>query len=481
MHNLSASQIREKFVSGETSAVEIATYFLKRIEEHADLGAFLHILSERVLKKAQALDEKKAKGEPLGKLAGVPVALKDNMNMKGELTTCSSKFLSNYKAPFDATLTELLEAEDALIIGKTNLDEFAMGSSNEHAALGKVPLNPWCAGHTAGGSSGGSASAVAARLCPLSFGSDTGGSIRQPAALCGIYGYKPTYGRVSRYGLVAFASSLDQIGPFAHRASDIGLIMEVVGKHCPKDSTSLNIPPDTYSYGDIKGMKIGVPYSFIADLDPEMRKNFDSSIETLKSLGAEVAEVDLDILKYSVATYYILATAEASTNLARFDGVRYGRRSEKAKTLSDVYDLSKGEGFGPEVKRRILLGTYVLSSGFQDAYYKRAQKVRTLMIEAFNKAFEACDVVAMPPSPTPAWELGAIREPLQEYLADLYTIGANLAGIPAISCPSGFTDDGKPIGLQILGPQKADTRVIQVAAAFEGATPFAAQIPGGMA
>lgn len=462
MHTKSATEIRDLFLQGTYSAEQITSYFLDRIEKlNPELGAFTQILRERALKKARLLDEKKASGAPLGPLTAVPIAIKDNMHIKGEITTCGSKFLTNYRAPFSATVTELLEEADAILVGKTNLDEFAMGSSNENSAISPCS-NPWDIDKIPGGSSGGSAAAVAARMVPLSLGSDTGGSIRQPAALCGVTGFKPTYGRVSRYGLVAFGSSLDQIGPFAHSAKDIALIMQVLGRHCEKDSTSLQLPPETpVDSIDIEGKTIGIPYQFLHDLDKEAKLLFDQSIEKIQQLGAKIVEVDLQLLQYSVAIYYILATAEASTNLARFDGVRYGRRSEKAQTLDQVYDLSKQEGFGPEVKRRIMLGTYVLSAGYQDAYYKKAQKVRQLVIEQYKKAFQSCDLVAMPTTSGTAFAKNSVQDPLKMYLQDVYTIGANLAGLPAISIPSGFLE-AMPYGLQLIGPQKADSLVYSI-------------------
>ncbi len=480
MYKETARALSESFKMGKRSAVEIADYFLKRIEqEDPKVDAFLTVLGDRVRKKAAALDEKRAQGKKLGKLAAIPIALKDNMHIQGELTTCASKFLSNYKAPFDATITRLLEEEDALIIGKTNLDEFAMGSSTENSAF-KTTKNPWNLACTPGGSSGGSAAAVAARLCPLALGSDTGGSVRQPAALTGIFGFKPTYGRVSRYGLVAFASSLDQIGPFATNVGDMGLLMEVIGKHCTNDSTSLNIPPDHYFpqlEKPLDGQTIGVPWSFLAELDKDAKENFQAAMEVMKKLGAKIVDVDLNLLKYSIAVYYILATAEASTNLARFDGIRYGLRSDRARTLDEVYEYSKQEGFGKEVKNRILLGTYVLSSGYKDAYYKKAQQVRTLVIEQYKNAFKSCQWIAMPTSPFAAFPLGEIQDALQMYLQDIYTIGANLAGLPAISIPSGFNHEHKPFGFQLLGAPLHDKQVLQAAHAFEKATFFHNHIP----
>ncbi|MBS0655491.1 MAG: Asp-tRNA(Asn)/Glu-tRNA(Gln) amidotransferase subunit GatA, partial [Verrucomicrobia bacterium] len=400
-------------------------------------------------------------------------------NVKGGETTCGSKILSGYYSPYDATAIRLIEEEDGIIIGKTNLDEFAMGSSTEHSAF-KITKNPWDLKCTPGGSSGGSAAAVAARFSPISLGSDTGGSVRQPGALCGIPAFKPSYGRISRYGLVAYGSSLDQIGPFATNVEDIALLMQVCGKHCEKDSTSIPQGEDTFLQDlkkPIKGLKIGIPWQFLEGLHQEPRQNFDRAIKTLQDLGATIQEVDLSILKYSLPTYYILATAEASTNLARFDGIRYGRRSTNAKSLEEVYDLSRQEGFGAEVKRRILLGTFVLSSGYQDAYYRHAQKVRTLIIQKYNEAFASCDLIATPVVPNAAFELGSIKDPIQMYLEDIYTIGANLAGLPAMSVPSGFTTDNKPLGLQLIGRQLADSLVCQASYAFQEATGHHRSIP----
>ncbi len=481
LHHCSATEIRNLFLKGEVKAVEIAEHFLKRIEQHNQgLGAFLSVLGERALIKAEHLDHKKAKNLPLGKLAGVPVAIKDNMHIAGEFTTCASKFMSNYRAPFDATVTKLWEQEDALILGKTNLDEFAMGSTNENSAFYPVK-NPWNDKCVAGGSSGGSAAAVGARLSLLATGSDTGGSIRLPAGFCGLVGYKPTYGRVSRYGLVAFGSSLDQIGPFSVNVEDTALAMEVMGRHCEHDATSLDLPPELYKLKkELKDVTVGVPYGLLDGLNPEIRANFDASIEVLKGLGAKIIEVDLSILKYSIATYYILATAEASTNLARFDGIRFGKRSPNAQTLEQVYELSRKEGFGTEVKRRILLGTYVLSSGFQDAFYKKAQKIRTLMMDAYDRAFELCDTIITPVCATGAFESGAMLDPLQMYLQDIFTIPANLAGLPAISVPSGYDKRGMPLSLQMMGAQLCDVDLIQYAYAYEQATKYA-KIPEAFA
>lgn len=480
MYKLSAIEIRDQFLRGETSATEIARYFLKRINRFdPQIGAFLKILEERVVQQAEQLDKKRASHQPLGKLAGIPIAIKDNILVKDELATCGSKFLTNYKAPYNATVIDLLLKEDALLIGKTNLDEFAMGSSTENSALQKTS-NPWNLKCTPGGSSGGSAAAVSGRLAPLALGSDTGGSVRLPAAFCGVVGYKPTYGRVSRYGLVAYGSSLDQIGPFGTTVADTALLMEVIGRHCPHDSTSIQQGPENYLsqfHGSLKGKRIGVPWQFLKDLADEPRQAFEEAIEDLKKLGVDIVEVDLSILKYSIAVYYILATAEASTNLARFDGIRYGQRSSRAKTLDEVYDYSKEEGFGPEVKRRIMLGTYVLSAGYQDAYYRKGQKVRTLILRSYKEAFSKCDLIASPVSPFAAFEIGSIHDPVQMYLEDIYTVGVNLAGLPAISIPNRLSKEGKPFGFQLVGPHKHDLKVFQAAHELEKILPFKTAIP----
>lgn len=479
IHLLSAREIRTRFLRGEITAEQIVKTFLDRIDTlDTQIGAFLSVFHQSAIAAAKRLDAKKANGEPLGKLAGIPIALKDNIHFRGEITTCGSKFLTNYRAPFHATVTELLLQEDAIIIGKTNCDEFAMGSSCENSAL-KTTRNPWDLNRVPGGSSGGSAAAVAARLCPIALGSDTGGSIRQPAGLCGLVGFKPTYGRVSRFGLVAYASSLDQIGPFAANVEDAALVMEVIGKQCEKDSTSLMTPSEEYLSTfseDITGWKVGVPWQFLEGLRKDVKENFQESLEVLKRQGAELVDVDLSILKHALPVYYIIATAEASTNLARFDGIRYGVRSPRAKTLDEVYDMSKEDGFGQEVKRRIMLGTYVLSAGYQDAYYKKAQRVRTLMIRRYNEIFRTCQLVATPVSPTEAFSIGAIKDPLEMYLEDIYTIPINLCGLPSVSVPSGFTANNMPLGLQLTGPQKHDRNVLQAAYAFDAATKYSSHL-----
>lgn len=480
MYRLSAIELRDKFLHGDITAVSIVDYYLKRIEKYdPQIGSFLRVYKDRAHKQAEILDKKRTGNTPLGKLAGIPISIKDNILVKGDLTTCASRFLSNYTAPFDAMVIRLLEAEDAILIGKTNMDEFAMGSSTENSAFQKT-YNPWNLKCSPGGSSGGSAAAVAGRLSPISLGSDTGGSVRQPAAFCGVVGFKPTYGRVSRSGLVAYGSSLDQIGPIATTVRDAALVMEVLGRHCPMDATSIPKGPEDYLNhfnGSVKKMTIGVPWHFLENLAEEPKKLFNDSIALLKSLGARIVDVDLSLLKYSIATYYIVATAEASTNLARYDGVKYGQRSPRAQTLEEVYEQSREDGFGPEVKRRILLGTFVLSSGFQEAFYRKAQKVRTLIMREYIKAFTQCDLIATPVSPSEAFEIGAFKNPMQMYLEDIYTIGINLAGLPAVSIPNGFTKTGKPNGLQLIGPQSEDLRVLQIAHILEKATPAYSAIP----
>ena len=472
MYKKSALELRNLFLEKKVSSEEITNYFLKRIEKFdKELNTFINVLSKRAINKAKELDEKLKNDEPIGKLASIPVVLKDNINIKDEITTCGSKFLTNYRAVFDSTLVELLEGEGAIILGKTNLDEFAMGSSCENSSFFPTK-NPWDLDCVPGGSSGGSTAAVAARLSPIGFGSDTGGSIRQPAAFCGAVGFKPTYGRVSRYGLVAFGSSFDQLGPIANNVKDVALIMEVIGRHCKKDSTSLELPKESYLDNlptSFQNIKIGVPHNFLKDLSSETLDNFESSLKILKDLGIKIIDIDLDIMKYSIAIYYILATAEASTNLARFDGIRYGQRSKNAKTLKEIYELSRDEGFGSEVKRRIMLGTYVLSSGYHDAYYRKAQKVRTLMIKAFENAFSICDFVAMPTAPSSCFEIGSIANPLDMYLQDLFTVPANLAGLPAISLPSGFDEKKRPLAFQMFAPVLQDVKLIQYASLFEKA------------
>lgn len=480
MHKETARSLHQLFTDKKISAEEIVRSYLQRIEKFdGQVGAFLSVFPEEALAKARDLDQKKAQGQEVGRLAGVVIGIKDNIHVKGQITTCGSQFLVNYRAVFDATVTRLLEQEGAIIIGKTNLDEFAMGSSTENSALLNTS-NPWNLNCVPGGSSGGSTAAVAARLCSIALGSDTGGSVRQPAAFCGVTGFKPSYGRVSRYGLVAFGSSLDQIGPIGATVEDVGMVMEVLGQHDPHDATSLPFHAEDYLAvvdAPVKGKKIGVPWHFLEDLQGFPKQRFLESLDILKELGCEIVDVNLDILKHAIATYYIIATAEASTNLARFDGVRYGVRSKRAQNLEQVYDFSRTEGFGPEVKKRIFLGTYVLSAGYQDAYYKQAAKVRVKITDAFNQVFEQCDVIATPVTPTVAFAKGAIQDPLSMYLQDIYTIGVNLARLPAISVPCGFSDDKMPVGLQLIGAKRDDVLVCRMARAYEKRAPYGLEIP----
>ncbi|MBI4396212.1 MAG: Asp-tRNA(Asn)/Glu-tRNA(Gln) amidotransferase subunit GatA [Elusimicrobia bacterium] len=475
IHRLTALQIAGLVRSGKRSAQDVARAFLSRVRSlDGDIRAFVTVTEPAALAQAKAVDEKAARGETLGRLAGVPVAVKDNMCIAGIRTTCSSKILENFTANYDATVIQKLRAADAVFIGKTNLDEFAMGSSTENSAF-FTTRNPWNLECIPGGSSGGSAAAVAARMASLALGSDTGGSIRQPAALCGVVGMKPTYGLVSRFGLVAFASSLDQIGPFAGNVADAAALLEVISGHDPRDSTSVNRPIPNFLEGlskGIKGLRVGLPKEYFIDgMDPEVETSVRDAVKVLQSLGAEVRDVSLPHTDAGISVYYVLAPSEASSNLARFDGARYGHRSSRAQNLLEQYEFSRDEGFGPEVKRRIMLGAYALSAGYYDAYYLKAQKVRTLIKRDFDRVFESVDVVVTPTSPTPAFRAGEkADDPLQMYLSDVFTIPCNLAGLPGISLPCGFSSKGLPIGLQILGRAFEEDTVLRAAAAYESAT-----------
>ena len=465
----------------EISAVELTKAAFERINDLDEkLGAFNSLTENTALETAKKVDQKIAAGEDLPLLAGIPLALKDNMNLIGSKTTASSKILENFVSPFNATVTEKLLNNLVPIIGKANLDEFAMGSSNENSAFKKVH-NPWDLNKVPGGSSGGSAASVSSCEATLALGSDTGGSIRLPASFCGIVGMKPTYGRVSRYGLIAFASSLDQIGPFARSVEDAANLLEVISGHDPKDSTSLNMPVEHYAdslNNDIRGKKVGVIKELMGEGNsPEVAKAVENAIETYKKLGCEVKEISLKHIKYSIGIYYILATAECSSNLARFDGVRYGYRTPNPSNLMELYTKSRAEGFGPEVKRRIMLGTYALSAGYYDAYYKKAQQMRALVTQDFVNAFKEVDVLISPTCPNTAFELGAkASDPLAMYLTDIATIGCNLAGIPGISVPAGFDNSGMPIGLQILAPQFEEAKLFNFAYKFEQANEFYTKI-----
>ena len=472
LFNLSVEKISEGLKNKEFSSVEITKAFIDRIKEDKSkedgINAYITIMEEEAIKLAKEADEliKEGKNSPL---TGVPIAIKDNINIKGFPTTCGSRILTSYKASYNSTVVErLIYREKMIPLGKLNMDEFAMGSSTETSFYG-ITRNPFDKSRVPGGSSGGSAAAVAAGLAPVALGSDTGGSIRQPAAFCGVVGLKPTYGLVSRYGLVAFASSLDQIGPIAKTVKDTALILSAMEGHDPKDSTSLNIKPRQYKLdGNIKGLKVGLPEEyFIEGLNDEVKKNVLEISELLKKSGAEVMEISLPHSKYAVSTYYIVATAEASSNLERYDGIKYGLR-ENAKTLSEVYTKTRSKGFGAEVKRRIMLGTYVLSAGYYDAYYLKALKVRNLIKMDFDKAFEKVNVILSPTSPTTAFKIGEkIDDPISMYLSDIYTISVNLAGLPAISIPTGFSTNGLPIGSQLIGKILDEQTILNVAFAIE--------------
>ena len=468
---LSIAELQSVLRRREVSPSEVINALRERIERvDQDIGAYLSLDLEAAVNEAKHANV----DLPLG---GIPIAIKDIINVMGQPCTCASKILHGYRAPYDATVIRKLRAAGAIPFGKTNLDEFAMGSSTENSAL-KSTRNPWDLARVPGGSSGGAAAAVASDEAFGALGSDTGGSIRQPAALCGVVGLKPTYGRVSRFGLVAFASSLDQVGPVTKTVRDAALVLNAIAGHDPQDSTSLNEPVPDYVVGlghNLRGVRLGVPKEYMIDgIDPQVRATIDGAVKQLNLLGAEILEVSLPSTEYAVAVYYIIATAEASANLARFDGVRYGYRAENPRDILDLYGRTREQGFGPEVKRRIVLGTYVLSSGYYDAYYLRAQKVRELIRRDFIKAFENVDALISPTSPVAAFKLGErVDDPLQMYLADIFTIAANLAGICGISIPCGFAKmDGErlPIGLQLLGKALDEARILQVANAYEQST-----------
>lgn len=470
LYKLTASEIREKILNKEVKVEELVKETFERIENvEKKVGSFVHLRKEKALEEARVLDEKIARGEKVGALAGVPVAIKDNMVSKGDITTACSKILGNYEGIYDATAVKKLKDADAIIIGITNMDEFAMGSTTK-TSVHHLTKNPWDSERVPGGSSGGAAASIGAQEVYISLGSDTGGSIRQPASFCGVVGLKPTYGRVSRYGLIAFASSLDQIGPMAKSVEDIALTMNVISGADDYDATVVDCEVPDYTEflnKDIKGMRIGVPKEYFIDgINPEVRKVMDESLEKFKELGAEIVEISLPHTKYAVPTYYVIAPAEASSNLARFDGVRYGYRSENIQNINDLYVNSRSEGFGDEVKRRIMIGTYVLSAGFYDAYFKKAQKVRAKIKEDFDRAFESVDVIFTPVSPSTAFRLDDKKTPIELYLEDIFTISANLAGIPGISIPAGKAQ-GLPVGIQLLGKPFGEGDLIKAGSAFE--------------
>ena len=463
-----AREIRDAVAAGQASAVEVCEHALRRIDAvDPVLKAFLTVAADRALDRARVVDRDKRSAP----LAGVPVALKDNIMTRGITTTAASRMLETFVPPYDATVVNRLEEAGAVVVGKTNCDEFAMGSSTENSAFGPS-RNPWNPDHISGGSSGGSAVAVAAGMAPIALGSDTGGSIRQPASLCGIAGLKPTYGRVSRYGLIAFASSLDQIGPLTRTAYDAALALSVLAGPDPCDSTASQEPLADYMgalTGDIRGLRLGVPRTMLEQgVDASVIGCFFAALEILRARGAELIDIDLPHASYAIATYYVVATAEASSNLARYDGVRYGFRAEGAREIKEMYEKTRSRGFGPEVKRRIMLGTYVLSAGYYDAYYLKAQQVRTLIRRDYEQAFQKVDAVVMPTSPTPAFKIGElIEDPLSLYLTDVFTVSANLAGLPAFSVPCGLTPNKLPIGLQMTGRPFEEATLLRIGDSYE--------------
>ena len=466
LYELTVHELIEKLDKNEITAEDITKACINRInEKESDIHAFVTLTTDNALEESKVTDRTKSK------FAGIPIGLKDNICTKGVKTTCSSKMLENFISPYDATVIEKLNDEGIISLGKLNLDEFAMGASTEYSAFG-TSKNPWNLNKVPGGSSGGSAAAVAANMVPWALGSDTGGSVRQPASLCGVVGLKPTYGLVSRYGLVAFASSLDQIGPITKDVEDAAILLEIIAGHDEKDSTSVKTEKVDYTKNlktGVKGLKIGVPKEFLGEgINEEVKKSIQDAAKTFEKLGAKVEECSLDIAEKSIATYYIIACAEASSNLGRFDGIRYGYRTENFEDLNAIFVNSRSEGFGAEVKRRIILGTYVLSSGYYDAYYKKAQKVRTFIKQEFDRLFNKYDVILTPTSPTVAYDIGTkSKNPLEMYLADLCTVSVNIAGLPGISIPSGVDSQGMPIGMQLIGKAFDEETILKAAYAAE--------------
>ena len=477
LYEYTVHELADMLERGETTSEEIVRSYFDRIKEKdGQVKAYVSTMEEEAMAQAKAIDARRKAGEKLGRYAGIPIGIKDNMNIKGTKTTCSSKMLENYESCYDATVIENLKKEEMIFLGKLNMDEFAMGGSTEHSAFFKTH-NPWDLACVPGGSSGGSAAAVAADLAPCTLGSDTGGSIRQPASLCGIVGLKPTYGLVSRYGLVAFASSLDQIGPLTKDVTDSAIVLNMIAGHDEKDSTSSKREKVDYTkalVNDVKGMKIGLPKEFLAEgISEEVRSAILEVADKYRELGATVEECSLDVGKYALATYYIIACAEASSNLGRFDGIRYGYRTENFENLNDIYRNSRSEGFGPEVKRRIILGTYVLSSGYYDAYYKKAQKVRTIIKNEYDKLFEKYDLILTPTSPTTAFKIGEkSNNPLEMYMADICTVSVNIAGLPGMSVPCKLDKNGLPIGFLLVGNSFEEEKIFQAAYTYEQNTNF---------
>jgi len=477
IHELTIHELHDLLIKKEVTSREVTEALYQRIKEvDGKIKAYLILTEEEAFGQANQVDRKIGKGEKIGDLAGVPIGLKDILCTKGIRTTCGSKILGNYVPFYDGTVVRRLKERDAVMLGKLNMDEFAMGSSTENSGF-QITRNPWNLDRIPGGSSGGSAAAVAADECIAALGTDTGGSIRQPASCCGVVGLKPTYGRVSRYGLVAFASSLDQIGPITKDVEDCAILMNAISSYDPYDSTSVNVEAPDYKQfliKDIKGIRIGMPEEyFVEGMDPDVERSVKEAIDRFKEWGAEVRRISLPHTEYAVAIYYIIATAEASSNLARYDGVKYGLRSKGYRDLMEMYSQTREKGFGQEVKRRIILGTYVLSAGYYEAYYRKASQVRTLMRRDFEEAFQEVDVIMAPTAPTPAFRIGEKAEdPLQMYLSDIHTIPVNLAGIPGISIPCGFSRENLPIGLQIMGRHFDEGKLLRVAYTFEQNTDF---------
>lgn len=469
------AKIHEMLVTKQCSCAELTKSYLDEIEKtNPELNAYVNVTGEEALKTAEAVDKKIASGEEIGLLEGVPMTLKDNMSTKGIETTCCSKILTGYKPIFDATVWEILKGQNAVMLGKTNMDEFAMGSSCENSYFGGA-ANPFNTNHVAGGSSGGVSSAVGGNIAAYGLGSDTGGSIRQPASFCGVVGLKPTYGSVSRYGLIAYASSLDQIGPITKSVEDASIVFDAISKQDKRDSTSKgNVGGETFSKldNDIKGMKIGIAREYLDGVRDDVKEAVLAAAEVYKSMGAEIVYFDLPILKFALPVYYIIACAEASSNLGRYDGIRYGYKTEHYNGTHDMICRTRSEGFGEEVKRRILLGTYVLSAGYYDAYYKKAQNLRGTIISAFNKAFEQCDVILAPTVPMTAFEKGhAVSDPIETYLTDICTVPVNIAGLPGVSIPCGFNSNGMPIGMQLIGKSFGEATILNAAYKYQQAAP----------